>query len=150
MRILMLVLVVLSAVVPLAAEDLESTAKEIEGKIMAPCCAANPVSQHYSPAADQARRQIRSMLQAGKSEEQILDWFVEQHGETILASPRAEGFGLVAWLGPVVLFCIAGIWLWYAVKGWNRRTVADPPEELPEIDPAYAERLRKELADSPR
>lgn len=77
-------------------QTLEEKARAIEGKLMAPCCWSQPVAQHYSQAAGEIRRGVREMLAAGKSEQKILEYYVANHGERILASPRARGFNLLA------------------------------------------------------
>jgi cytochrome c-type biogenesis protein CcmH/NrfF len=56
-----------------AAQSTEETAREIDAMLIAPCCWSQPVSQHYSEAADQIRKQVRDLLAAGKSKQQILD-----------------------------------------------------------------------------
>ena len=152
MRVAAVVLAMLAFFVPAvaaaaAAEDLEATAKELETKIMAPCCGGSPVATHYSAPAMQVKREIREMLAAGKNEREILDFYVDKHGEVILSSPRAEGFGLVAWVGPFVLMVVAGIGLIAVIRGWKRRAVAEPEPPPPTIDPADRARLEKELAE---
>ncbi len=87
------------------------------------------------------------MSAAGKSEREILDGYVAEHGEKILSSPRAQGFGLVAWVGPFVLMVVAGIAVTAALRGWKQRHAAAPAEPLPEIDPADRARVERELAE---
>ncbi len=130
-----------------AMADVEASAQAIEGKLMAPCCMANPVSEHFSPAADRMRTEIRTMLTQGKSEGEILDFFVDRHGLQILAMPPARGFNLLAYLIPF-LVAIAGVGLLFvAMRRWRRaagplpiRTDADA-----DIAPDDRERLRREL-----
>ena len=61
------------------SQDLEEQARIIGGKLMAPCCWAEPVSQHLSPVAEEMRGQIREMLAAGRSEQEILDFYVARY-----------------------------------------------------------------------
>ena len=77
------------------AADIETQAREIDTQLMAPCCGANTLAEHDSPAAHQMKREIRSMLAAGRTRQEILDHYVAQHGQTILSMPPARGFNLV-------------------------------------------------------
>ncbi len=90
-----------------APQNTEETARELEAMLIAPCCWSQPVSQHYSEAADQIRREVREFLAAGKSKQEILDYYVSMYGERILASPRPRGFNLLAYVLPWV-FLLTG------------------------------------------
>jgi cytochrome c-type biogenesis protein CcmH len=131
-----------------AATDLESRARDIDNKLMAPCCGANTVREHDSGPAMQMRAEIRQMLADGKSEREILDHFVMQHGEKILAMPAAQGFNLLAYLLPVGFLVFGGGFLYLALRRWQKRPPAqkvasDGPVQ--ELDPVYLERLRNEV-----
>lgn len=149
----LLVSSILLAAVSLAADDLESRARELETLIMAPCCGGGTVADHVSPASDQVRREVRAMLADGKSKQQILDHYVAQHGDTILSMPPARGFNLVAYWVPFVAL-IAGVPLvLWALRRWRAAPatpVVEPaaPIERAEGDEAgYEERLRRQLAN---
>jgi cytochrome c-type biogenesis protein CcmH/NrfF len=78
----------------------EVLAKQLEGKLIAPCCFSQTVADHYSDAAAHIKQQIRQFLAQGHTEEQILDSYVRVYGERILSEPRARGFNLLAYLAP--------------------------------------------------
>jgi cytochrome c-type biogenesis protein CcmH len=84
-----------------AAAELE--ANEIEAMLIAPCCFSQQVSVHKSPAADEAKADIRRRLAAGETRQQILDAYVAQHGKHVLAEPPAEGFDIALYVTPFVL-----------------------------------------------
>ena len=53
-------------------------------------------------AAD-LRREIRRMIEEGKTDDEIYDFLVERYGEFALYKPRARGKTLVLWLAPGIL-----------------------------------------------
>ena len=53
-------------------------------------------------AAD-LRREIRRMLDEGKSDEEIFDFLVTRYGEFALYRPRMSGKTLILWLAPGLL-----------------------------------------------
>jgi cytochrome c-type biogenesis protein CcmH len=135
---------------PALPPALEQEARHIEELVIAPCCWTQQVSVHQSAAADEMRAQIRAWLAAGKSEDQILDAFVAQYGERILAVPRARGYKLTLFVLPVVLLVGTGLLLAVLVKRMARaRTLAAVAPGGPLAGPAdrYDERLDDELRD---
>lgn len=132
--------------------DLEREAREIETKLIAPCCWSQQVSVHFSPAADQIRQDVRKMLAEGKTRDQILDAYVAQYGERILAEPPAHGFNLVLYVLPVMLLILTGAALFLLVRAMTQSTpvaaVAGPPGlPVPTDDDPYARRLQDELEE---
>jgi cytochrome c-type biogenesis protein CcmH len=85
----------------------ENEAKEIENLLIAPCCWRQPVSVHPSAASDEIKVQIREMLAAGMGRDEIVQKYVAEYGERILAKPPAEGFASLAYFLPAI-FLIAG------------------------------------------
>ena len=134
---------------PAAAEtDLESRARDIDNKLMAPCCGANTVREHDSGPAMRMRAEIRQLLAEGKTEKQILDHFVAQHGEKILAMPEARGFNLLAYLLPVGFLVFGALFLVLALRRWRSQPTAlaaTGNAPLPDLDPEYLARLRNEV-----
>jgi cytochrome c-type biogenesis protein CcmH len=87
----------------LAAPDpqvLEQQAKHIETMLIAPCCWSQQVSVHQSPASDEIKTNIRKLLAEGKTQQQILDAYVAEYGDRILAEPPAHGFSAALYVLP--------------------------------------------------
>jgi cytochrome c-type biogenesis protein CcmH len=74
-------------------------------KLIAPCCWRQSVDSHSSPAADQVRTEVARMIQAGKPDRAILDFFITKYGHRILGEP--EGMTWVV-LTIVPLLVLAG------------------------------------------
>ena len=91
-------------------QALEQQAKQLEAKLMAPCCWAQQVSLHQSPAADEVKQNIRRLRAEGKTSQQILDSYVAEYGDRILAEPPARGFNLLVYVAPWV-FLVASVGL---------------------------------------
>jgi len=130
-----------------APADLETRAKKLESKPMAPCCMTNTVDVHESGASFEIRREIREMLADGKSEQEILDRYVDEYGPQILSMPVAEGFSLLPYLFPLIFVVLSGWFLIVAIRRWRAAEPAETPsaQAPPPADGVYAERLRREL-----
>lgn len=84
-------------------ETNEALIKDIKQSLMAPCCWSGTVFDH---GHSKMEAEIQTMVEQGKTKEQILNYYVNEYGERILAIPVASGFNLLAWLAPII---IAGV-----------------------------------------
>jgi cytochrome c-type biogenesis protein CcmH len=135
---------------PAADPAQEKEAKQIEAMVIAPCCWSQQVSVHQSPAADEVRKDIRKQIAEGKTRQQILDAYLAQYGERILAEPPARGFTRTLYVLPVLLLVLSGVVLSFVVTRMARQpALAGGPAEPPaaESRDAYGEKLNEELRD---
>ncbi len=88
-----------------------SLASDLDGKLISPCCWTQTIAVHDSETAEQLKAQVRLLVAQGMGESEVLDTFVAQYGEEILAAPRATGFNLLAYVLPafVIVLGVAGI-----------------------------------------
>jgi cytochrome c-type biogenesis protein CcmH len=131
---------------PAAQASTEATARRLEAELIAPCCWSQQVSVHQSPAADEIRKDLRVRLARGETEERILNDYVVQFGEQILAEPPARGFNTFLYVLPPV-FLVAGAALVVLLVRRFSRQGATAPEEAPAAADSYQARLDDELRD---
>lgn len=157
MKAILLVLFAAATVsaAPLSGPALEREARDIETLLIAPCCWNQTVAEHQSGVVEEVKKEIREQLAAGMSRQQVLDAFVSRYGKKILAEPPAQGFGLLVYVVPLVVFAVSGIGLTVIIKRMSGRAPAEPavaaagagaaPPRAGERD--YAQRLDDELRD---
>lgn len=78
----------------------EAVAQRIFNELISPCCWTTTVAQHGSGAAPRIQAEVRQMLASGMGRKAILDRYVAEYGERILASPEKKGFNLAVYLIP--------------------------------------------------
>jgi len=128
-------------------QALEREAKQLEAKLMAPCCWAQQVSLHQSQAADEIKQNIRRLLADGKTSQQILDLYVAEYGDRILAEPPARGFSRLIYVAPWV-FLAASLGLVVVVIRRLRAVSSAPARTESAVPPpsdAESERIDEEL-----
>jgi cytochrome c-type biogenesis protein CcmH/NrfF len=151
-RFLAVLVVALAVGVPAAlASEPHPTLNELEGQVMCPIC-QTPLNQSDSPAANRIRSFIVERIQAGDTRSQIMDKLVDQFGPGIRAAPPASGFGLLAWVIPLVALvggaAVIGVFAWR----WSRAREPAPTGGAPDqngrapVDPELERRLEEELA----
>ena len=91
---------------PAPAYD-EAAAQDIDRMLMCPVCPAQTIDQTEVTLAQQMRAQVRELLAAGASREEVLFWFRERYGPGIVAEPPRSGINLIAWLVPGAVLVIA-------------------------------------------
>ena len=70
----------------------------IQDRFIAPCCWSQSVAMHDSPVAREMRDEIAELVAEGKTEEEIVDYYVGRYGERILRQPRGKAW---VWLNAV-------------------------------------------------
>lgn len=99
----------------------QTTVAKVSRNVMCPTCDTTLDSSH-SPAAERMRVWIQTAVANGWSEDEIMAGLVDEYGgdESILAVPRAEGIGLLAWLVPLVVVLAAASYGLLLVRRWRR------------------------------
>ncbi|MFQ5914284.1 MAG: cytochrome c-type biogenesis protein CcmH [Nitrospinota bacterium] len=125
---------------------------DIAKSIMSPVCPGRLIADCPSPEAEQLREVIRRQVAQGKSKQEIVDYFVEVYGQSVLPAPPQRGFFLTAWYLPLALMLSGGGIIFVLVRIWARGEKGEetPPERkrAASDDPAiqrYARILDEEL-----
>ena len=99
----------------------QTTVDAVSSTVMCPTCDTT-LDQSNSPAAERMRTWIAVAVQQGWTAEEIRAGLVKEYGgdESILATPKAHGIGLAAWLVPAVLAALALVGGGFAIRRWRR------------------------------
>lgn len=119
-------------------------------KLYCPVCPNTPLDVCETQACEDWRAQIRDQLASGWSEQQILDYFVTQYGERVLAEPQRSGFTSLVWVLPVIAVILGVSVVWVVLKSWRNprdRLTRTQPTPVLQIEPEVLARLEKELKE---
>ena len=123
---------------------LDVQAQAINRSLMCPVCPSETIDQSQVELAEQMRTIVQEKLAAGESREQILQFFVDRYGESVLAAPPKRGFNLLVWLVPPMAL-VAGGGLLYAILRTMRRQSAGSTAVVASADVPYDEALKPYL-----
>jgi cytochrome c-type biogenesis protein CcmH len=123
-----------------AEDPLEREMLVIAGKLRCAVCQNQPVSESHSGLAKDMRQIIREQLEQGRSEEEIIGYFVDRYGDYVLLKPRKAGIGLPLWVFPPVILLLVGSFAWMVLR---RRPQDIPAASTPELDEEDRERIRR-------
>ena len=146
MRLLALALVIAGALGTAAAASAAQAppnAADLEAELVCPVCETT-LDQSNAPIALRMKAFIRTRIAAGDSGQEIKDALVAEFGPEVLAAPPKGGFGLLAWLLPLVALAAGVIAVGVLIRSWSHRRAA-PASDGP-LDPDVERLVDEELA----
>lgn len=128
--------------------DLEQMYRNVAGKLACLCGACtNTVLScpmlgcHY---AAPARELIKKMLAEGKSEKEVIAYFIRREGTRALAAPPVEGFYAMAWWMPYIGLAVGFVFVFWVLKRLFRPAPASQTAVTPELE-KYRQEIEKQL-----
>lgn len=137
----------LAASEPVQEDRLERQTLEIAKDLRCAVCQNQPVSESNADLAKDMRKIIREQLQAGKSRDEIVEYFVTRYGDYVLMKPPVERAGLLLWLAPPLLLVLLGLFGWLFLRKRTRMATPQAAPDLSEEDRKRIEAVRKSLED---
>src|SRR6266496_5749077 len=134
-------------------QTLDQRVHDVASQLKCLVCQGESVADSPATLSQQMRGIIRQQLQSGKSEQEVIQYFVSRYGDRILLSPPWQGLTLLAWLVPVALM-VGGILLLFVVlRSWQSQSDKEPIDDRAEsvdIDENelayYQQQIEQELA----
>lgn len=107
----------------LAAAAPKADLIDIEDEVMCVTCKI-PLNIAEGAQPDSQRELIRELIAQGATKQEIKDELVAQYGPQVLALPEDDGFGLTAYVIPLLLGALVVGGLALLVPRWRRRPAA--------------------------
>lgn len=135
-------------------QTLDQRVHDVASQLKCLVCQGESVADSPATLSQQMRAIIRQQLQSGKSEQEVIQYFVSRYGDRILLSPPWQGLTLLAWLVPIALM-FGGIMLFFVVlRSWHTQAKIAPLEnDAPELKDMsqseieyYQKQVEQELA----
>ena len=131
--------------VPCAAREAFSTADDpvlekrvvnLTSELRCLVCQNQSLADSHADLAIDLKNQVRSQMQAGKSDTEIRNYMVARYGDFVLYDPPFRPSTLLLWAGPFALLLIGLLGLARYLRSRRRR--------LPAVELTPAERARVE------
>ncbi|MGR3794304.1 cytochrome c-type biogenesis protein [Vannielia sp. SX4] len=120
---------------------LEARARGLDHELRCVKCQAESIASSNADWARDARREVREMILAGATDQEVRDAFLRNYGDFVLMNPPASGWNLIVWLaGPALLLAGLGV----VIAAQRQRNAARGPEAL---DPEEEARLKELLGE---
>jgi cytochrome c-type biogenesis protein CcmH len=138
MRALLLAMLLASAGTALAidAEDafddpvLQQRYEKINRELRCLVCQNQTIADSNATLAQDLRREVRDMIAAGRTDDEIRDFMIERYGDFVLYRPRMTTGNFLLWAAPVLLLVIGAFVLVRVVRRRAQETdlETDGPE----------------------
>jgi cytochrome c-type biogenesis protein CcmH len=136
-------------------QTLDQRVHDVASQLKCLVCQGESVADSPATLSLQMRGIIRQQLQSGKSEQEVIQYFVSRYGDRILLSPPWQGLTLLAWLVPIALMLGGLLLLFFVLRSWQSHS----DKELIDVDRTesvdldekelayYQQQIEQELAD---
>lgn len=124
---------------PVVEDPIERQMLDIAKDLRCAVCQNQPISESNADLARDMRDIIREQIRAGKSREEIMQYFVDRYGNFVLLKPPVHGTGTLLWVAPAL---IAGV-LALAAVVYLRHRRREAPLLPPKLSKKDLERVRQ-------
>jgi cytochrome c-type biogenesis protein CcmH len=126
-------------------QTLDQEVRDVGLQLKCLSCQGESVADSPSVFGQESRYVIRQQLQSGKSEQQVMQYFVSRYGDRILLSPQWQGFQLLAWLVPIGMLLIGLILVYATLRTWRVQSADSTAAEQENTDSDALEHYRLQL-----
>jgi cytochrome c-type biogenesis protein CcmH len=123
----------------LADAALEARARVLSKELRCMVCQNQSIDDSDAPLARDLRVLVRERLEAGDSDQQVIDFLVARYGDFVLLKPRFTSHTALLWLMPAVVFVIGALVLVAAAR--RRSKTAAASSQPAKLTSAEATRL---------
>ena len=136
---------------PLTDPVLEARVQKLGKELRCAVCQGLSIADSPSSMARAQLDKVRELISDGKSDQEVVDFFVARYGEWVLLEPPKYGWNLLVWLGPVALILVGALVIGMQLK---RKPVPEPSSTPAGTTPAapaaetedpYLQAVRREL-----
>ena len=93
------------------SEQFGARFKKLSNELRCPTCQGLSVKDSEAGFSTSIKGKIRELMKQGKSDDEIIAYFVERYGEWILRAPPVSGFNIVLWVLPGTAIVTGLLWV---------------------------------------
>ncbi len=106
----------IDAVAPFDDPEIQARYEKIISEVRCLKCQNQTIKDSNAFLAADLRREIRYMLEEGKTDDEIYEFLVARYGDFALYRPRASGKTLILWIAPMMFLVFGALALWRVVQ----------------------------------
>src|SRR5438270_13559269 len=109
-------------------QTLDQRVHDVASQLKCLVCQGESVADSPATLSLQMRDVIRQQLQSGKSEQEVIQYFVSRYGDRILLSTPLQGLTLLAWLVPIALMICGMLLVFFVLRSWQLHANKEPDD----------------------
>lgn len=100
-------LVVAKEATPMAMDpEMEKRVNEISSELRCLVCQNQTIADSHAELAVDLKNQVRDMVKAGQTQDDIVDYMVQRYGDFVRYRPPVKASTVLLWAGPFLLLLI--------------------------------------------
>jgi cytochrome c-type biogenesis protein CcmH len=143
--LLTLSLTCIMAATPIPSAELDERTNRLASELRCLVCQNQTVADSQAELAVQLKREVRSQLAKGATDEQVRDFMVQRYGEFVLYRPTVNHSTWLLWGGPALLL-LTGAGLF--VSHWRARRLSG--NSLDEADSGFDPHAQDQASSAER
>ena len=108
-------------------------------------CQNETLAASHAELAGDLRQEIREMMKAGKSDQEIVKYLTDRYGDFVLYRPPLRSYTLLLWFGPFIFLGIGGVGWYFVLK---RRRAMQAKDQVSAEDLRQAAAILEADADA--
>lgn len=137
MRTILFALMLVAAPIALAVDTgqafddpvLQARYEKLIGEVRCLVCQNQTIKDSNAFLAQDLRREIRRLIEEGKTDAEIGEFLVDRYGEFALYRPRMSGKTILLWLSPLLLIGVGGYVVTRVIRGRMALPLDDEPSQ---------------------
>jgi len=105
--------------------EMQARYEKIVSEVRCLVCQNQTIKDSNAFLAGDLRREIRRLMEEGRSDAEIYDFLVTRYGDFVLYRPRMSGKTMALWIAPFLLIAVGGIVSIRVVRGRMALSVDD-------------------------
>ncbi len=94
--------------VPIEDPAIKERLKALTSELRCLKCQNQTIYDSKAGLADDLRRQVRTQINTGKTNDEIIEYMVSRYGEFVRYNPAVNAKNLLLWIGPLLFLVIGG------------------------------------------
>jgi len=111
--------------------EAEKTFHKLSEELRCLVCQNQNIAESNADLAKDLRLEIYTMLQQGRTEDEIVDFMVQRYGDYVLYRPPVKPMTWLLWFGPAIIFFIG---LTFVVRLMKSQSAGKQEESFSESD----------------
>ena len=105
--------------------ELQARYEKITAEVRCLKCQNQTIKDSNAFLASDLRREIRRLLEEGKTDDEVYDFLVARYGDFALYRPRTSGRTLILWIAPMFFLLFGAFALWRVIQRRMRMPIDD-------------------------
>ncbi len=105
---------------------LQERYEDINRELRCLVCQNQTIADSNATLAQDLRREVRDMIAAGKTDDEIREFMIERYGDFVLYRPRMTAQNFLLWAAPALLLLIAAVVLVRVVRRRAQESEIEP------------------------